>query len=132
MKVNLNTLYKTDPKRTVEILSIGTELLLGNIVNTNSQWIAEELSSLGINHFRQTTIGDNLERISDLVSEIASRSCLLITSGGLGPTPDDITTEAIAKTFNSPLYERENLWEGIKQKISLRRSNIETSSLKKQ
>ena len=81
----------------VEILSIGTELLLGNIVNTNAQWISEELSTLGVNHFRQSTIGDNSERITKLIKEISLRSNLLITTGGLGPTPDDLLIEKECK-----------------------------------
>ena len=93
----------------VEILSIGTELLLGNIVNTNAQWISEELTTLGLNHFRQSTIGDNSERITKLIKEISSRSNLLITTGGLGPTPDDLTTEAIAKSFNATLCKSQTL-----------------------
>ncbi len=128
MKHQLN-----DPNcKGVEILSIGTELLLGNIVNTNSQWISEELSSLGLNHFRQSTIGDNTKRISELIKEISLRSNLLITTGGLGPTPDDLTIEAIAKSFNACLYEREYLWDEIKNKLSLSSSNSHNSSLKKQ
>ena len=86
----------------VEILSIGTELLLGNIVNTNSQWISEQLSQLGLNHFRQSTVGDNCDRIKKVVREISKRSNLLITTGGLGPTPDDLTNEAIAKSLMYP------------------------------
>ena len=116
----------------VEILSIGTELLLGNIVNTNAQWISEELSTLGLNHFRQSTIGDNTERIIKLIKEISSRSNLLITTGGLGPTPDDMTTEAIAKSFNASLYEREDLWDQIKKKLQISGSSFDGSSLKKQ
>ncbi len=116
----------------VEILSIGTELLLGNIVNTNAQWISEELSTLGLNHFRQSTIGDNSERITKLIKEISSRSNLLITTGGLGPTPDDLTTEAIAKSFNATLSEREYLWDQLKKKLSISGSNLNKSSLKKQ
>jgi len=69
----------------VEILSIGTELLLGNIINTNAQWISEQLSQLGLNHFRQSTIGDNFDRIVKIIQEISKRSNLLITTGGLGP-----------------------------------------------
>ena len=104
--------------KVVEILSIGTELLLGNIVNTNAQWISEQLSLLGLNHFRQSTVGDNFDRISKVVQEISKRSDLLITTGGLGPTPDDLTTEAIAKSFNVSLLERPHLWDEIKQKLS--------------
>ena len=94
----------------VEILSIGTELLLGNIINTNAQWISEQLSQLGLNHFRQSTVGDNCDRIIKVIQEISKRSNLLITTGGLGPTPDDLTVEAIAKSFNVNLFERPHLW----------------------
>ena len=116
----------------VEIVSIGTELLLGNIVNTNSQWISDQLSQLGLNHFRQTTIGDNCERIIKVVKEISKRSDLLITTGGLGPTPDDLTTEAIAKSFNVSLFERPYLWNEIKQKLSNSKLEDNSSSLRKQ
>ncbi len=128
---------KLQPKSSIsdnncaEILCIGSELLLGNIVNTNVRWIAEELSSLGINHFRQSSVGDNKDRISSIVREISSRSKLLITTGGLGPTPDDLTTEAIASAFDCKLYERENLWEKILNKISTT-NNTNYSGLKKQ
>ena len=93
----------------VEIFSIGTELLLGNIINTNAQQISEQLSQLGLNHFRQSTVGDNCDRSVKVIQEISKRSYLLITTGGLGPTPDDLTTEAIAKSFNVTLSERPNL-----------------------
>ena len=116
----------------VEILSIGTELLLGNIVNTNAQWISEQLSQLGLNHFRQSTVGDNCDRIIKVIQEISKRSNLLITTGGLGPTPDDLTTEAIAKSFNMSLYERPYLWEEIRQKISESKLQENSSSLRKQ
>ena len=132
MKSNLKH-QSNDPNfKGVEILSIGSELLLGNIVNTNAQWISEELSTLGLNHFRQSTIGDNSERIIKLIKEISLRSNLLITTGGLGPTPDDLTTEAIAKTFNASLLEREYLWDQIKTKLSISGSSFNRSSLKKQ
>ncbi|MDA9746610.1 competence/damage-inducible protein A [Prochlorococcus sp. AH-736-K20] len=116
----------------VEILSIGTELLLGNIINTNAQWIAEQLSQLGLNHFRQSTVGDNIDRIIKVIQEISQRSNLLITTGGLGPTPDDLTTEAIAKSFNVSLFERTHLWDEIKQKLSNSKLHDDSSSLKKQ
>ena len=116
----------------VEILSIGTELLLGNIVNTNTQWISEQLSHLGLNHFRQTTVGDNCDRVIKVVQEISERSDLLITTGGLGPTPDDLTTEAIAKSFDVSLFERPYLWDEIKQKLSNSNLQDNSSSLRKQ
>lgn len=116
----------------VEILSIGTELLLGNIINTNAQWISEQLSQLGLNHFRQSTVGDNYDRIIKVIQEISTRSNLLITTGGLGPTPDDLTTEAIAKSFNVSLFERPLLWDEIKQKLSKSKLKDDSSSLRKQ
>ena len=132
MKANLNHLSTESTKKGVEILSIGTELLLGNILNTNAQWISEQLSCLGLNHFRQSTVGDNSQRIGDLVQEISSRSNLLITTGGLGPTPDDLTTEAIAKSFNVSLYERPYLWSEINQKLSNSNLKDDSSSLRNQ
>ena len=63
----------------VEILSIGTELLLGNIINTNAQWISEQLSLLGLNHFRQSTVGDNCERIMKVIQEILDHLMIEIT-----------------------------------------------------
>ena len=104
MKTNLNHQLSDPNPKGVEILSIGTELLLGNIVNTNARWISEELSKLGLNHFRQSTVGDNFVRIIRIIQEISKRSCLLITTGGLGPTPDDLTNEAIAQSFNAALF----------------------------
>ena len=132
MKANLNQQLNDSNSNGVEILSIGTELLLGNILNTNAKWISEQLSDLGLNHFRQTTIGDNFDRIVKIIQEISKRSNLLITTGGLGPTPDDLTTEAIAKSFNVTLEERPYLWNEIKHKLSNSKLQDESSSLRKQ
>ena len=132
MTTSLKHLFNKEINAGVEILSIGTELLLGNIVNTNARWIAEQLSTLGLNHFRQTTIGDNAERLSQLIREISTRSNLLITTGGLGPTPDDLTTVSIAKAFNQKLFARESIWDDIKTKLSNKESYIKNLSLKKQ
>ncbi len=98
-----------------EILCIGTELLLGEILNSNSQYIAQQLAILGIPHFYQTVVGDNPDRIHQALKIAASRSKLIITTGGLGPTPDDLTTEAIASFFDTPLEERPEIWEHIQQ-----------------
>ncbi|KGF88494.1 competence/damage-inducible protein A [Prochlorococcus marinus] len=116
----------------VEILSIGTELLLGNIINTNAQWISEQLSQLGLDHYRQSTVGDNSNRIIKIIQEISKRSNLLITTGGLGPTPDDLTTDAIAKSFDVSLVERPDLWDEIKKKLSHSNLQDDYSSLRKQ
>ena len=130
--MHLNHQSNKDCSKGVEILSIGTELILGNILNTNSKWISEQLSSIGLNHFKQTTIGDNLDRISETIKEISLRSNLLITTGGLGPTPDDLTTEAIVNAFNCKLFERTYLWEEIKEKLSYSDSALTNICLKKQ
>ncbi len=101
----------------VEILCIGTELLLGNILNGNAKWLAEELAAIGLPHFRQTVVGDNFKNIQEVVRESSKRCNLLITTGGLGPTPDDLTTEAIATAFNKQLVESEKVLHDIKQKV---------------
>ena len=100
-----------------EVLCIGSEILLGNIVNTNYQWIAEQLAILGIPHFRQTVIGDNSVRLKEAILEASNRSEILITTGGLGPTPDDITTQVIAETFNTPLEQRKDILIDLKKKL---------------
>jgi nicotinamide-nucleotide amidase len=98
-----------------EILCIGTELLLGEILNSNAQYLAQQLALLGIPHFYQTVVGDNPDRIHQALEIAASRSNLIITTGGLGPTPDDLTTEAIADFFHTPLEERPEIWDRIQQ-----------------
>jgi nicotinamide-nucleotide amidase len=106
------------PLHGAEILCVGTELLLGNIVNGNARWIAEQLASLGVPHYRQEVVGDNRERLIAAVRAAAGRCRLLITTGGLGPTPDDLTTEAIAAAFATPLGERPEVWADIQAKAS--------------
>ena len=104
----------------MEILCVGTELLLGNIVNGNARWLAEQLAALGLPHFRQTVVGDNRDRLIAEVQAISRRSRVLITTGGLGPTPDDLTTEAIAAAFSTPLDERPEVWDDITTKARSR------------
>ena len=102
----------------VEILCVGTELLLGDILNGNARWLAQRLADLGLPHFRQTVVGDNTDRLMAAVREAAGRCRILITTGGLGPTPDDLTTAALAAAFDTPLEERPELWEEIQAKLS--------------
>ncbi len=104
----------------VEVLCIGTELLLGNIVNGNARWLAEELAALGVPHHRQEVVGDNRERLIEAVRQAAGRCRVLITTGGLGPTPDDLTTEAIAAAFGTDLVEHVEIWAAIQARISAR------------
>ena len=101
-----------------EIICIGTELLLGDILNTNCQYLAQELAKLGIPHYYQTVVGDNLSRIHQVLQTAISRSSILIFTGGLGPTPDDLTTEAIASFFNVPLVEEPEIIEDIIRKFA--------------
>ena len=113
-----------------EILCIGSEILLGNIVNTNSQWIAEQLAILGIPHFRQTVIGDNPSRLKEAIFEASNRSEILITTGGLGPTPDDITTKVIAETFDTPLEQRNDILLDLKNKFRSKGRDLSESQKK--
>ncbi len=108
------------PRSGCEILCIGTELLLGNIVNGNARWLAEALAGLGIPHFRQGVVGDNPERLRDAVLEAATRSKLLVCTGGLGPTPDDLTTATLAATFDTPLEERPDVLHELEIKLRAR------------
>jgi nicotinamide-nucleotide amidase len=105
---------------TAEILCIGTELLLGTITNSNARWLAEQLAALGIPHHRQGVVGDNRERLIAELQAAAERCAVLITTGGLGPTPDDITTEAIAAAFGTPLVEHPQVWAEIQARLAAR------------
>ncbi len=103
-----------------EIICIGTELLLGEILNSNARFLAQELAKLGIPHFFQTVVGDNPMRIKQVIALACQRSSLVIFTGGLGPTPDDLTTETIADFFETPLVENADVWADIERKFSRR------------
>lgn len=89
---------------TVEIVTTGTELLLGEILNTNGQYLAERLNAYGFNVFYQTTVGDNRERLTAVLQQAMARADLVITTGGLGPTQGDITKEVTAEVLALPMY----------------------------
>jgi len=101
-----------------EIICVGTELLLGEILNSNVQFLAQELAQLGIPHYYQTVVGDNLQRIHQVMETALQRASILIFTGGLGPTTDDLTTEAIAAFFKTPLQERPEIIADITEKFS--------------
>jgi nicotinamide-nucleotide amidase len=101
-----------------EIICVGTELLLGDILNSNAQYLAQQLASLGIPHYYQSTVGDNLDRLQQVIDIATKRASILIFTGGLGPTPDDLTTDAIAAFFNTPLVERPEIVADITQKFA--------------
>ena len=113
-----------------EIICIGTELLLGDILNSNAQYLAQELANLGIPHYYQTVVGDNLNRIHEVIKKASQRSEILIFTGGLGPTPDDLTTEAIASFFDTPLESKAELIEDIQRKFTDRGRIMSENNLK--
>lgn len=113
-----------------EVLCIGTELLLGEITNTNAQYLAQQLADLGISHYYQTVVGDNRLRIKKALAIACERAQLIITTGGLGPTPDDLTTEALADFFEAPLIERPEIWADISHKFAARGLTLSPSNRK--
>ena len=98
---------------TAEIISVGTELLLGNILNTNAQYLSQELAALGITVQRESTIGDNQGRLAEFVQEAKNRCDLLVFTGGLGPTADDLTKETVAACYGDTLTFDPEEWEKI-------------------
>ncbi len=101
-----------------EIITIGTEILLGEIVDTNTRYIARTLRDLGVDIYRTITIGDNAERIAATIRESMKRAEIIITTGGLGPTVDDPTREAVAMAAGVETEFREDLWEQVVENIS--------------
>jgi competence/damage-inducible protein CinA-like protein len=103
---------------TAEIITIGTEILLGEIVDTNTRHIALTLRDLGVDLYRTVTIGDNLDRIATAIRESAGRNDIVITTGGLGPTVDDPTRQAVAKALGIETEFREELWRQVVAAVS--------------
>lgn len=101
-----------------EIITIGTEILLGEIVDTNSAYLARRLRDLNVDVFRTSTIGDNAQRIASIIRETLERTEIIITTGGLGPTVDDPTREAVALAFGVETEFRPELWEQIVERMS--------------
>lgn len=97
-----------------ELISVGTEILLGDIVNTNAQFLARELASIGIDVYRQEVIGDNEDRLLKTIDEALKRSDMVITTGGLGPTGDDLTKETACKYFGMKMELHEESLKALK------------------
>jgi nicotinamide-nucleotide amidase len=118
-----------------ELICVGTELLLGEILNSNAQFLAQELAALGIDHHYQTVVGDNPQRIQRIIAHACDantpgRSKILIFTGGLGPTPDDLTTETIADFFDTPLIERSEIVTLLRERYAQRGRPLTPSNLK--
>ena len=116
----------------VELVSVGTELLLGDIVNTNTAYLSKELAALGIGVFRQTTVGDNRERLLKTLESAFLENDTVIITGGLGPTDDDITKECAAEYFGREFYFHEYSWVKILERLTRSGRNIITENNKKQ
>ena len=115
----------------IELLSIGSELLLGQIVDTNSAWISQRLAEVGANIYYKTTVGDNLRRMVEVLSQAVDRSDVVITGGGIGPTEDDLTREAVAKVFGVDVVTHEESLRDLRDRYQ-RRGFIVTKNNEKQ
>jgi len=113
-----------------EIISVGTEILLGDIVNTNSQFLAKRLADFGISVFHQSVVGDNIERLKTELSDAYKRCDLIITTGGLGPTSDDLTKETGAEFFNKALILDEASLKNLEQIFSRQNRSLSESNKK--
>ena len=113
-----------------EIIAIGTELLLGQIVDTNSSWLGQELALAGIDSVHQSKVGDNLERIVDSIRLALGRSDAVILCGGLGPTQDDITREAIAEVMGVSLVRDHEIGEKIRELFTSRGREMTQNNLR--
>lgn len=116
---------------TAEIITIGTEILLGEIVDTNARFIARQLRDAGIDLYRKTTVGDNAARIATAIQQAMESSDIIITTGGLGPTIDDPTRGAVALALETETEYRPELWEQIKTRFE-RFGRIPTGNNKRQ
>lgn len=115
---------------TVEIIAVGTEILLGNIVNTNAAYLAEKCAGLGLSCYHQDVVGDNEERLMETIRLALTRADIILLSGGLGPTQDDLTKEAAAKVMGKALYLHEPSREAIRQFFAERNLEITENNWK--
>ncbi len=113
-----------------EIITTGTELLLGEIVDTNAPFIARQLRAIGVNLFYKTTVGDNRERLTEALNQALARSDAVIVTGGLGPTVDDITREAVADATGRPLELRPEIVEHLRSFFEQRGRRLTENNLR--
>lgn len=113
----------------VEIISVGTELLLGNIVNSDAQMLSRKLSELGLNVYYHTVVGDNPGRLKQAVEIAKSRADILITTGGLGPTCDDLTKQTLAEAFGKKLALHEDIAAALRDFFARRGQEMTANNL---
>src|SRR5512133_2805341 len=106
-----------NPMPSAEIITIGTEILLGEIVDTNARYIARQLRDAGIDLYRKTTVGDNAQRIAQALQQALERCDIVLTTGGLGPTVDDPTREAVALAVGVETEYTPDLWNQIEARF---------------
>jgi nicotinamide-nucleotide amidase len=104
--------------KSAEIVTIGTEMLLGDLVDTNTAWISQRLAALGVSMYRHTTVGDNNDRIIGALRDAASRADLVVTTGGLGPTSDDLTNACLGMLTGRPMVEYPEARSHIDEKFA--------------
>ena len=114
----------------VEVVAVGTELLLGQIVDSNSSWIGEQLALAGLDSYFQTKVGDNLDRIVEAMRLCADRSDVVICTGGLGPTQDDLTRDALARLAGVSLVRDEDMVETIMEMFLGRNRPMPSNNLR--
>lgn len=113
-----------------EVLSVGTEILLGEILDTNGMYLSDRLARMGISVLHRTTVGDNFERLAEAFNTAISRSDIVISTGGLGPTPDDITAQVVCHEFGFELEFNEAVADKIKKYFARKGADMPESNLK--
>jgi nicotinamide-nucleotide amidase len=113
-----------------EIVAIGSELLLGQIVDTNSAWMAQRLTALGVNLYFKSVVGDNPDRMKEVIARALERADIVITSGGLGPTQDDLTREVVADVTGRKLVQNAEMLEQVEEHFRRRRRTMTPNNIR--
>ena len=114
-----------------ELISVGTEILMGNIVNTNAAYLSRKLAQIGVSVYYQSVVGDNEERLSLAIKQAISRADVVILSGGLGPTQDDLTKEVAAKVLGRTMSLDERSMERIREYFArVKKDNVTENNWK--
>ena len=113
-----------------ELISVGTELLMGQVLNTDAQFMAQNLAPMGVNVYHQVTVGDNPGRLKDAIHAALSRADIVILSGGLGPTGDDLTKETVADAFSLPIVRVPEAEETLRGRFTAMGREMTPNNLK--